>query len=152
MSPPTPSEQTPSGEPGSSAKSADVLCGRRAVLCVTGGIAAYKSAYLVRALVKAGAEVVVVMSEAAQRFVAPLTFETLSGNRVVTSTFERVFDMGAVEHIEERLRLYTKDDLLMMFDSVGLATEAVYGDYRGNDFADGVSDRVIVVTRKRESR
>lgn len=67
---------------------------------MTGGIAAYKSAYLVRALVKADAQVVVVMSEAAQRFVAPLTFETLSGHRVVTSTFERVFEMGAVEHID----------------------------------------------------
>ena len=73
---------------------------RRVVLCVTGGIAAYKAAILTRALVKAGAQVVVVMSEAAQRFVGPLTFETLSGNRVVTSTFERVFDMGAVEHID----------------------------------------------------
>ncbi|MFQ5600577.1 MAG: bifunctional phosphopantothenoylcysteine decarboxylase/phosphopantothenate--cysteine ligase CoaBC [Candidatus Krumholzibacteriia bacterium] len=78
----------------------DPLQGKRVVLCVTGGIAAYKSAYLTRALVRAGAGVVVVMTEAAQRFVAPLTFETLSGNRVVTSTFERVLDVGAVEHID----------------------------------------------------
>jgi phosphopantothenoylcysteine decarboxylase/phosphopantothenate--cysteine ligase len=70
------------------------------VLCVTGGIAAYKSATLTRALVKAGARVIVIVTEAAQRFVAPLTFETLSGNPVVTSTFDRVFQMGAVEHID----------------------------------------------------
>ena len=78
----------------------DPLRERRIVLCVTGGIAAYKSAYLTRALVKAGARVLVVMSENAQRFVTPLTFETLSNNPVVTSTFERVHAMGAVEHID----------------------------------------------------
>jgi phosphopantothenoylcysteine decarboxylase/phosphopantothenate--cysteine ligase len=78
----------------------DPLHDKKVVLCVTGGIAAYKSAYLTRALVKAGARVIVVMTEAAQRFVAPLTFETLSGNPVVTSTFDRAFQMGAVEHID----------------------------------------------------
>jgi phosphopantothenoylcysteine decarboxylase/phosphopantothenate--cysteine ligase len=76
------------------------LHAKHVVLCVTGGIAAYKSAILTRALVKAGARVLVVMTPAAQRFVTPLTFETLSGNPVVTSTFERVHAMGAVEHIE----------------------------------------------------
>jgi phosphopantothenoylcysteine decarboxylase / phosphopantothenate---cysteine ligase len=79
---------------------ADRLHDKCVVLCVTGGIAAYKSAILVRALVKAGARVIVIMTEAAQRFVAPLTFETLSGNPVVTSTFDSVHEMGAVEHIE----------------------------------------------------
>jgi phosphopantothenoylcysteine decarboxylase/phosphopantothenate--cysteine ligase len=91
MSKPTPSED---------AAAPDALHDKRVVLCVTGGIAAYKSAYLTRALVKAGAHVIVVMTESAQRFVAPLTFETLSGNRVVTDTFERAFEMGAVEHID----------------------------------------------------
>ncbi|HZL85654.1 MAG TPA: bifunctional phosphopantothenoylcysteine decarboxylase/phosphopantothenate synthase [Candidatus Krumholzibacteria bacterium] len=92
MKSPNPSSDTAgSGEP---------LQGRHIVLCVTGGIAAYKAAYLTRALVKAGARVAVIMTEAAQRFVAPLTFETLSGNRVVTSTFDRVFEMGAVEHVD----------------------------------------------------
>jgi len=78
----------------------DPLFGKNVVLCVTGGIAAYKSAYLTRALVKAGAHVMVILTEAAQRFVGTLTFETLSGNPVVTSTFERVHEMGAVEHID----------------------------------------------------
>src|SRR5262245_15625087 len=76
------------------------LHGRRVVLCVTGGIAAYKSAYLTRALVKAGARVHVVMSRNAPRFVTPLTFETLSGNPVVTSAFARAHAMGAVEHVD----------------------------------------------------
>jgi phosphopantothenoylcysteine decarboxylase/phosphopantothenate--cysteine ligase len=58
--------------------------GRTVVIGVAGGIAAYKICELVRALKKRGAAVVVVMSEAAARFVGPLTFETLSGNPVVT--------------------------------------------------------------------
>lgn len=49
------------------------------------------------------------------------------------------------ESIEERLRLYTKKDLLLMFESVGLTVLACFGDYIGNDFVDGVSERVIIV-------
>ena len=52
------------------------------VLGVTGGIAAYKAVELLRLLVKAGAEVHVVMTHSAQEFITPLTFQTLSGNRV----------------------------------------------------------------------
>ncbi len=65
---------------------------------VTGGIAAYKSANLASLLKKAGAGVDVVMTEAATRFVAPLTFETLSGNAVTTDLFSRE-KPWEVEHI-----------------------------------------------------
>jgi len=51
---------------------------------VTGGIAAYKAAELVRRLVKAGAKVKVAMTWHATKFVTPLTFETLSGNNVIS--------------------------------------------------------------------
>ncbi len=61
--------------------------GKHVILGVTGGIAAYKAAYLVRSLVKAGAEVKVIMTENAKKFVAPLTFSTLSGNPVYTEFF-----------------------------------------------------------------
>lgn len=100
--PPTASGSTlpAAGERGSSPAAPEPLHGRRVVLCVSGGIAAYKSAYLARALVKAGARVRVAMTANAQRFVAPLTFETLSGNPVVTSTFERVLGPGGVEHVD----------------------------------------------------
>jgi SAM-dependent methyltransferase len=54
----------------------------------------------------------------------------------------------ACEEIEERLRLYTKSDLLVMFDSVGLTVREVFGDYRGNAFTPGVSERVIIVAEK----
>lgn len=58
-------------------------------VCVSGGIAAYKAAGLVSLLKKAGGEVRVCMTENACRFIAPLTFETLSKNPVITDTFSR---------------------------------------------------------------
>lgn len=64
-----------------------MLTGKKILLGVTGGIAAYKSAYLVRLLIKAGAEVRVLMSDAAKQFVQPLTFATLSRNPVFTEFF-----------------------------------------------------------------
>lgn len=62
-----------------------MLSGKKILLGVCGGIAAYKSAVLVRLLVKAGAEVQVVMTHAAHSFVAPLTFSTLSKKPVLTT-------------------------------------------------------------------
>ncbi|MCK9453659.1 bifunctional phosphopantothenoylcysteine decarboxylase/phosphopantothenate--cysteine ligase CoaBC [Sulfurimonas sp.] len=66
----------------------DLLKGKKILLGVTGSIAAYKSLELVRLLNKAGAEVKVVMSEAAKKFVTPLSFETLSSNEVLDDTNE----------------------------------------------------------------
>ncbi|MDD1633367.1 MAG: bifunctional 4'-phosphopantothenoylcysteine decarboxylase/phosphopantothenoylcysteine synthetase, partial [Methylococcaceae bacterium] len=57
---------------------------RRIILGVTGGIAAYKAAELVRELVRRGAHLRVIMTVHAREFIAPLTFETLSGNPVAT--------------------------------------------------------------------
>lgn len=54
-----------------------LLKGKTILLGVTGGIAAYKSAYLTSLLVKAGADVQVIMTEHAQEFITPLTFESL---------------------------------------------------------------------------
>jgi phosphopantothenoylcysteine decarboxylase/phosphopantothenate--cysteine ligase len=62
-----------------------VLNGKHILLGVTGGIAAYKSAFLVRLLVKSGAEVKVVMTPYAEEFVTPLTLSTLSKNPVYSS-------------------------------------------------------------------
>ncbi len=75
-----------------------MLKGKRIVLGVTGGIAAYKAAEFVRLLVKEGAEVHVVMTENAQKFMAPLTFQTLSGNPVVTDPFALLED-AQIGHI-----------------------------------------------------
>lgn len=74
------------------------LSGKNAVICVTGGIAAYKTCHVVSSLRKAGARVFVVMTKNATEFVTPLTFETLSGNRVIVDTFDRDFEWE-VEHV-----------------------------------------------------
>lgn len=70
----------------------------RIILGVTGGIAAYKAAELCRLLVKGGSEVQVVMTEAAQRFVTPLTFQALSGRPVLTSLWDSASGSG-MDHI-----------------------------------------------------
>ncbi|MFT3736582.1 MAG: bifunctional phosphopantothenoylcysteine decarboxylase/phosphopantothenate--cysteine ligase CoaBC [Rhodocyclaceae bacterium] len=64
------------------------LTGKTIVLGITGGIAAYKAAELTRLLVKADADVQVVMTEAATRFVTPLTFQALSGKAVWTDLWD----------------------------------------------------------------
>jgi phosphopantothenoylcysteine decarboxylase/phosphopantothenate--cysteine ligase len=74
------------------------LKGRRILLGVTGGIAAYKSAELCRLLMKAGAAVRVIMTHSATEFVPPLTFETLSGYPVYNDVFDRRH-AWEVEHI-----------------------------------------------------
>jgi len=75
------------------------LAGRRILLGVTGGIAAYKAAELVRGLKKAGAEVRVVMTRAAGEFVTPLTLQALSGNPVRQALFDPAHE-AAMGHIE----------------------------------------------------
>ncbi len=71
-----------------SCQSQAMLQGKRLVLGVTGSIAAYKAVSLLRALKGLGASVSVVMTRSATNFVAPLTFEVLSGQRVSTDLFE----------------------------------------------------------------
>lgn len=72
----------------------EVLRGRRVAVGVGGGIAAYKACELVRELVRAGAEVRVAMSEAAQAFVTPLTFQALSNHPVLTHAYDETQEAG----------------------------------------------------------
>ena len=67
----------------------EILNGKHIVLGVTGSIAAYKAAYLVRLLIKKGAEVQVVMTPAAKEFITPLTLSTLTRKPVVSEFFDR---------------------------------------------------------------
>jgi phosphopantothenoylcysteine decarboxylase / phosphopantothenate---cysteine ligase len=71
--------------------------GRRILLGVTGGIASYKSAWLARLLSQEGAAVDVVMTRAATEFIAPLTFEALTGRPVHTALIEQGH---ALDHIK----------------------------------------------------
>jgi phosphopantothenoylcysteine decarboxylase/phosphopantothenate--cysteine ligase len=72
---------------------------KKIVLGICGGIAAYKSAYLVRELSRLGAEVRVVMTESAQEFITPLTLQALSGNDVRVDLFDQQAER-AMGHIE----------------------------------------------------
>ena len=66
----------------------DLLEGKKIILGITGSIAAYKAATLVSMLIKRKANVHVIMTQNATKFISPLTFETLSGNKVHTDTFD----------------------------------------------------------------
>ncbi|MBZ0094825.1 MAG: bifunctional phosphopantothenoylcysteine decarboxylase/phosphopantothenate--cysteine ligase CoaBC [Sulfuricella sp.] len=72
---------------------------KRLVLGVTGGVAAYKAAELTRLLVKNGIEVQVIMTEAARHFVAPATFQALSGKPVLTDLWDGQA-AGGMAHID----------------------------------------------------
>ncbi len=80
------------------------LAGKRILLGITGGVAAYKSALLVRSLVTAGADVQVVMTDAAARFVTPVTFQALSGKPVFTDMWDARIpnNMGHIELSRDR--------------------------------------------------
>jgi phosphopantothenoylcysteine decarboxylase/phosphopantothenate--cysteine ligase len=75
------------------------LSNKQVILGITGGIAAYKAAELCRVLIRAGAEVRVVMTASAAEFITPLTFQALSGNRVHTHILDAEAE-AAMGHIE----------------------------------------------------
>ncbi len=75
-----------------------MLNGKTIVLGVTGGIACYKAAALCSKLTQAGADVRVIMTVSATKFVAPLTFQTLSRHDVAIDTFDEK-DASVVSHI-----------------------------------------------------
>jgi phosphopantothenoylcysteine decarboxylase/phosphopantothenate--cysteine ligase len=80
------------------------LTGKRILLGITGGIAAYKAAELVRLLARGGADVRVAMTDSATRFITPVTLQALSGQTVWTDMWDpRVPDnMGHIEHSRDR--------------------------------------------------
>ena len=109
-----------------------MLKGKTVLLGVTGGIASYKSASLASLLVKAGAQVHVLMTENAKNFINPITFETLTGHKCVTDTFDRNFEFN-VEHVA----LAKKADLVM----IAPATANVIAK-----LAHGIADDMLTTT------
>lgn len=75
-----------------------MLKGKKIILGITGGIAAYKSAALTSLFIKSGADVQVIMTEHAREFIAPLTFEALTNRRCLTDTFDRNHEYST-EHV-----------------------------------------------------
>lgn len=107
------------------------------VLGVTGGIAAYKACELLRLLQKRGMDVYVVMTKHATQFVAPLTFETLSGHPVAVDTFERPATWE-VEHIA----LAKRADLFL----IAPATANIIGKM-ANGIADDMLSTTVMATK-----
>lgn len=107
-----------------------MLSGKCVVLGVTGGIAAYKACEIVSRLKKLHADVRVVMTEHACRFVAPLSFETMSGNQVYVSQFDKNWE---IEHIS----LAKSADIMV----VAPATANFIGKY-----ACGIADDLLSTT------
>lgn len=113
------------------------LEGKTIVVGVSGGIAAYKSAELVRALAKAGATVRVMMTRAAQEFITPLTLQTLSGHPVSTNTFDLTQE-SEIGHI----RLADMADAMV----IAPATANVVGKLAAG-IADDLLTTVVLATR-----
>ncbi len=117
----------------------EMLQGKCIILGVTGGIAAYKAAELLRLLVKGGAEVHVVMTRSAQEFITSLTLQTLSGNPVHTELFNLI-----QEHEIGHISLADRADLIL----VAPATANVIGKV-ANGIADDLLTTTIMATRAR---
>ena len=111
-----------------------VLSGKKVLLGITGGIAAYKTAILVRGLIKAGCEVRVVMTEAAKEFVTPLTLSTLSKHEVLSS-FTDDDDENAVWNNHVELGLWA--DLMLIAPATANTLSKM---------AQGQSDNLLLAT------
>lgn len=86
-----------------------MLTGKNVILGITGSIASYKTAYLASSLSKQHCGVDVIMTQNATKFISPMIFETLTGRRCVTDTFDRNFN-----HDVEHIALAKKADLIMI--------------------------------------
>ena len=109
-----------------------MLTGKTIVLGVTGSISAYKTANLASMLVKLGADVHVIMTQNATKFITPMTFETLTDNKCIADTFDRNFSFD-VKHVS----LAKKADLFM----VAPCTANVIGK-----LAAGICDDMLTTT------
>jgi len=105
------------------------LSGREVIVCVCGGIAAYKVCEVVSRLVQAGAGVTVAMTRSAQRFVGPTTFQALSGRSVLTDLWSSAHG-PSVQHIS----LTERANLIV----VAPATANVLGKIAG-----GIADDIV---------
>ncbi|MCK4240056.1 MAG: bifunctional 4'-phosphopantothenoylcysteine decarboxylase/phosphopantothenoylcysteine synthetase, partial [Candidatus Atribacteria bacterium] len=109
-----------------------MLKGKKIILGVTGSIAAYKAAEILSLLKKKGADVFVIMTEPATKFVQPLTFSTLSGHPVITNLFS-LNDQIEIKHVS----LSQWADLIL----IAPATANIIGK-----IAHGIADDMLTTT------
>ena len=105
---------------------------KKVVLGISGGISAYKSVYIASGLKKKGYDVHVIMTENAAEFVTPLTFETMSGNRVVTDVFD-----PANESPTEHIALGQSADLVLIAPATANTIAKL---------ANGIADNMLTTT------
>ena len=125
----SPSDKNPSGETSQQTGGDHPLAGYELLLCVTGGIACCKTADLASKLTRSGASVTVAMTENACRFVAPLTFQTVTRNRVFTNLWPDVQD-----HDSGHISLTERADLMI----IAPATANMLGK-----IASGIADDLV---------
>ena len=119
----------------------EVLSGKKIILGVTGGIAAYKACYLVRELVQKGAEVRVVMTPSALEFITPLTFSSLTKNKVIVNTFP-VSEAGNFETATWHIDYGSWADLMIIAPAtVNTAAKIAHG------FADNALTTLVTALR-----
>ena len=116
-----------------------MLKGKKILLGVTGGIAAYKSPGICSLLRKLGAEVKVIMTKNATEFVRPLTFQTMSNNLVHVDMFNQLLNMD-VEHIS----LAKWADIIV----IAPATANIIGKF-ANGIADDMLSTVLMASRSK---
>ena len=105
---------------------------KKVLLGISGGISAYKSVYVASGLKKKGYDVHVIMTEGAAKFVTPLTFETMSGNKVVTDVFD-----PANETPTEHITLGQSADLVLIAPATGNTIAKL---------AHGIADNMLTTT------
>ncbi|WP_044337443.1 bifunctional phosphopantothenoylcysteine decarboxylase/phosphopantothenate--cysteine ligase CoaBC [Rossellomorea aquimaris] len=116
-----------------------MIKGKKILLCVSGGIAVYKAAALTSKLVQSGAEVKVIMTDSARKFVAPLTFQALSRQDVYWDTFDEK-DSAKIAHID----LADWADLVL----VAPATANIIGKLANGIADDMISTTILATTSK----
>jgi len=114
-----------------------MLKDKKIIVGITGGIAAYKTCEIVRRLKKLGAQVIVIMTQNAQKFITPLTLETLSENEVVTEMFPEKRMVG-VRHVN----LANWADLIL----IAPATANIIGKIKAG-IADDILSTVLISTK-----
>ena len=105
---------------------------KKIILGISGGISAYKSVYIASGLKKKGYDVHVIMTDGASKFVTPLTFETMSGNKVVTDVFD-----PANETPTEHITLGQSADLVLIAPATGNTIAKL---------AHGIADNMLTTT------
>jgi phosphopantothenoylcysteine decarboxylase/phosphopantothenate--cysteine ligase len=120
-----------------------VLSGKKIVLGISGGIAAYKTASLVRLFIKAGAHVQVIMTPASKDFITPLTLSTLSKNPVYSSFYKEEDGSNSQENPNQNLEWNNHVEIALWADLIVIAPATAN---TLSKMANGICDNLVVAT------